>query len=243
MAVLTILVWIMLLVGAFALIVYPWMSSFLVSPGTLRVHWVEAFYYSGYTAATLGFGDLVPDHPVLRLLAPLEAFLGFAILSASITYLLAVFREIISMHTLAANISGYFDAGPEEAVALITAGQKEAFARWAEGVNRSLLGVLQAHFQYPILHYFRPTDGDRALPPQLRHLLSLRTSIRTGDHSDWDEFQDHVSIRSLVGSVERYLSTVEEYFIPKDLSGEKPVEFLDDTDRAHHRLMQYMCYR
>jgi hypothetical protein len=218
MAVLTVLVWVVLLVGAFALIVYPWIGSFLVSPGSLRVRWIEALYYSGYTAATLGFGDLVPDAEPLRLLAPIEAFLGFAILSASITYLSSVFRELVSMHTLAVNISGYFNAAAETTLESAGDSQRQAFARWAEGVNTSLLHALQAHFQYPILHYFRPTDEERALPPQLEHLLAVRRQLRGDDGAASAGLRDHPSVRSLVGSVERYLKTVEEYFIPEDFA-------------------------
>lgn len=243
MAVLTILVWVTLLVGAFALIVYPWIGSFLVSPGSLRVHWVEALYYSGYTAATLGFGDVVPDHELLRLLAPVEAFLGFAILSASITYLLAVFRELVSMHTLAANIAGYFDAGTDATLQTASHEQTQGFARWADGVNTSLLHALQAHFQYPILHYFRPTNEERALPPQMDHLLELRRRVQAPDGSAATTLQDDLSVRSLVGSVERYLKTVEEYFIPKTFAVNERTERMEEPERAHDRLMRYMCYR
>lgn len=243
MAVLAVFVWVVLLVGAFALIQYPWINSFLVSPGSLRVHWVEALYYSGYTAATLGFGDLVPDHELLRLLAPVEAFLGFAILSASITYLLAVFRELVSMHTLATNIAGYFSAGTDQTLDIADRDQTLGFARWADGVNTSLLHALQAHFQYPILHYFRPTDEERALPPQLDRLLELRRRVHAPEGAAGAALASNLSVRSLAGSVERYLKTVEEYFIPPDFAVNERTEAMDDTERAHHRLMRYMCYR
>lgn len=242
MAVITIVVWVVLLVVAFALVLYPGITSFLVSPGTLRDQWVEALYYSGYTAATLGFGDLVPDEALPRLLAPVEAFLGFAILSASITYLLAVFRELVSMHTLAANISGYFDAGTDPTLATAEGEQRLGFARWADGINTSLLGVLQAHFQYPILHYFRPTDESRALPPQLDHLLALRKWMR-GSEGARPELGQDLSLRSLAGSVERYLTTVEEYFVPEAFALEERTDRMDEVERAHDRLMRYMRYR
>ena len=243
MAVLTIVLWVMLLVGGFALIIYPWIASFLVSPGSLRVHWVETIYYSGYTAATLGFGDVVPDHELLRLLAPLEAFLGFAILSASITYLSSVYREVVSMHTLATNITGHFEAGTATTLDRAGGNKTQAFARWADGVNTSLLRALQAHFHYPILHYFRPSDEERALPPQLDHLLALRRRVRGGDCSGFSALREDTSIRSLVGSVERYLKTVEDYFIPESFAVNEQTERMDETERAHHRLMRYMRYR
>src|SRR5919202_5564996 len=66
MAVITVLMWIMLLILAFALIYLPWMGTFLVSPGRLRTPWVEAFYFSASTASTLSLGDLIPSLEWIR---------------------------------------------------------------------------------------------------------------------------------------------------------------------------------
>lgn len=112
MAIAALASWVVLLVFAFALIYFPSVQTFLVSPGQIRTPWVEALYFSGYTAATLGLGDMVPESEGLRLLAVLESFSGFAILSASVTYLLAVYRELVTMQSLASNVAGYFRADP-----------------------------------------------------------------------------------------------------------------------------------
>lgn len=160
----TLLVWVLLLVAGFTLVFYPWIDTFLVSPGTLRSPWAESLYYSAYTAATLGFGDVVANSESLRLITVLEAFGGFALLSASVTYFLAVYRELIAMQSLAANISGLFRAGEMHVVEFTRAEGYEALARWCEQLTDDLSKVLLAHFQYPVLHYFRPQERSRALP-------------------------------------------------------------------------------
>jgi hypothetical protein len=43
----------------------------------MRSAWVEALYYSGYTGATLGFGDLVLELEAMRLRAPVQPFGGY----------------------------------------------------------------------------------------------------------------------------------------------------------------------
>ena len=45
---------------------------------------VEALNVSLVTLTTLGFGDVTPDDPWLRVVVPIEALVGFGLLSASI---------------------------------------------------------------------------------------------------------------------------------------------------------------
>lgn len=229
--VITLTLWVAVLVVGYALIFYPYVGDFRVSPENLRTPWTEALYFSGYTAATLGFGDLVPDREVLRLLAPLEAFSGFALLSVSVTYLLAIYRELISMQTLATNIAGYFRAVDVRAELFPDKGHRDAVARWTEGVNSQLLHVLQAHHQYPILHYFRPSDTDLALPVQLGRLLELR------------DLTVHPSLASLKDSLQTYLNEVSRVFVPRSISFAAENAACDDTEQAHRRLLRYMRYR
>ena len=84
LAVLTPPAWALIVVAGFALIFYAWIEGFLVSPGSLRAPWAEVLYYSGFSAATLGTGDVLADLPALRLLTILEGLSGFALLSASL---------------------------------------------------------------------------------------------------------------------------------------------------------------
>ena len=49
---------------------------------------LDAFYFSGVTLATLGYGDILPSHPLSRLLALYEVFLGILIIAVAIaTYI------------------------------------------------------------------------------------------------------------------------------------------------------------
>jgi hypothetical protein len=229
----TLVVWMFLLIAAFALIYYPFIESFLLSTGTRRAPWAEAIYYSGYNAATLGLGDLIADSIALRLLSVFQALAGFAILSVSITYLLAVYRELLMMRTLAVSIDAYFRTVDVVGLASWDDDPPEALARWAEWATNMLLHALQAHFQYPILHYFRASERKAALPVQLARLLDLRREART----------DHPSFAALRGAVEDYIGTVENSFIPAEAKDGRPDNsFRDDTERAHHRLLTYMLY-
>jgi hypothetical protein len=236
MVVLTLALWMLLLVIGFALIYLPHVQTFLFSPGSLRTPWWEALYYSGYTAATLGLGDMVPDLPGLRLLTVLEAFTGFALLSVSVTYMLAVYRELIAKRSLASNIAGYFRTGEAPVRRFMCGDDRNEVARWTEGITTSLLHVMEAHFQYPVLHYYRSSDPDRALPLQLAPLL--RTF---GDDSpQQDQVEHHPSLHSMRDAVRVYLTTVEDVFIPRWFHA--AVDTGDGVERAHRRLLAYMAY-
>lgn len=234
LVVLTLCVWVLLLVAAFAIAYYPFIDTFLVSPGSTRGPWVEAIYYSGYTAATLGFGDIVPDLPWLRLLAPIEAFLGFALLSVSVTYLLAVYRELLAMHTLATTLDAWHEAGLLEQLERDTiAAPTERFLEWA---SVAVLHGLNAHFQYPVLHYFRAEDARRALPLQFDPL------VRHAARNKAEGVSKGLSYDAFFEAVERYLTLVETHFIPPDFETDVASQDATEAARAQRRLLRFMLY-
>jgi hypothetical protein len=124
MAVLTPVLWIVILVVGFALIYFASIDTFLVSPGHLRNPFWESVYYSGYSASTMGNGDLVANRMSLRVLTSAEALSGLGLGTAAFTYILAIFRELGSMTTLALDIQARFagasptDAGLDDPVLL-----------------------------------------------------------------------------------------------------------------------------
>lgn len=244
MIVVTFVTWVALLVAGFALVYLPWIETFLVSPGSLRDPWLEAFYFSGYTAATLGLGDLVPDQGVLRLLTPLEAFGGFALLSASLTYLLAVYRELIEMQALASETAGYRRVLDRGRSGRSGGDDGHSLDRWAEDAASRLTYVLQSHFQYPILHYFRPRERDRALPVQLGPLLDLsEVPVTEAEDQRAGAEASRLSFLVLRDALTNYLMTVDDVFVPDRFGGGGEGPDMDQVRRAHARLLDYMRYR
>ena len=239
--VVTLALWMLLLVVAFALVYYPWIGGFLLSPGELRAPWLEALYYSAYTAATLGLGDLIADSPALRIVTVLEAFGGFALLSVSVTYFLAVYREVIAMRSLAADVSGLCRRGEEQVIDYAREEGREALARWCEHLSSALSRVLLAHFQYPVLHYFRAEQRARALPVQVGALLDLRRRIEAEPaESPLARFRRHPSYLALCDALEAYLHDVDVLFTP---GGDRSSHVHGDVAAgAHRRLLTYMMY-
>lgn len=240
LAVLTPIIWAVLLVAGFALIYYPWMERFLVSPGTLRSHWAEALYYSGYAAATLGTGDIVPDIPGLRLLSIVEAFSGFALLSSALSYIFAIYRENGRKSTLASELSLRDDAEGSGRVARIGGERDE----WLEDVARELLHVTGSHSQYPILHYFRPSDPRSSLAIQLGSLVRL-------EESRGHDMETPVAERGesptpgevlVLGALSRYLEAADRRFVRGGGSKEDGDIEGPPNPMRYGRLLDYLGY-
>jgi hypothetical protein len=98
---LTVAVWVAELVGAFALVYRPFVEQFSVPQSGAGPSWVTSLYVSAYSATTLGVGDVYASTSWLRLLMTLEAGLGFALFSISITYVLSVYGALLRATALA----------------------------------------------------------------------------------------------------------------------------------------------
>jgi len=66
---------------------------------------VDALYMSLVTLGTIGYGHISPASDLLRLLVPLEALVGFALLTASVSWLLTVYPALSRRRSLAYEIT------------------------------------------------------------------------------------------------------------------------------------------
>lgn len=237
LAVLTISVWATLLVIGFALIYAPWIDTFPSSPDAARSAWADPIYYSGFVASTLGLGDVVPPTPSLRLLTVAEALAGFILIPVSVTYVLAVYRELGTATSLALDISGYLGVGIGERVAQAQGAEGLRMEAWADATARDLFRVTQAHSQYPILHYFYSADGVEVLLVQVGQLLRyLEAMERSGTA---------VGLHALRAAVARYVRVINDNVVPE---GFEPVEVAEDDEEPEamesrfERVQRYMLY-
>src|SRR5215210_4900086 len=85
---LLIVVYVVLLILAFALVYYPHVpSGFTFSAAHPGAGWADAIYFSGVTLTTVGYGDVVPRLAPLRFVELFEAASGHVVNSLAITYM------------------------------------------------------------------------------------------------------------------------------------------------------------
>lgn len=237
MAVLSVATWGVWLVLGFALIYAPFIATFAQATPDVAIGWVEAIYYSGSVASTLGLGDVVASTPLMRLTTVVEAMAGFGFFAVATTYVLAIFRELAGAHTLALELASRFRGDAAEPVR--RRDDDETVVRWPEEAARTLLRVVHAHGQYPIMHYFRPGNPDQALPVQLGRVLNL---VDHGGQEEEPARRDTPASRLLRDALRRYLIEGNRRCVPGRF---EPLPVLLESlpnARLHTRLLHYLCY-
>lgn len=130
----------------------------------------EALYMSLVTLGTLGFGDVVPVGPWLRFVSPVESLIGFALLTAALSWFTQIYPALAQRRALAARLS------------LL---QGVDYARRLSGLDRASASrtldqltddVVRAHVtlvQNAETYYFREVKEDAALAVSLPYAMEI----------------------------------------------------------------------
>ncbi|MCO7220407.1 potassium channel family protein [Klenkia sp. PcliD-1-E] len=168
--------WILILVSGWVLIYLPNIpESFVYGSGlspSQRSPIVDALYFSLVTVATLGFGDIVPVAGALRVLVPVEALMGFALFTASITWILQVYPALGRRRAVAMRLHLLFNSNAQtESLPVIV----------LHSLAASIVEVVVDFKQYAETYYFHdaiPTSLAAALP---RTLTFAQSAASKGD--------------------------------------------------------------
>ncbi len=120
---------------------------------------VAALYLSGTAITTLGLGDVAAQTDGLRLLVVLESASGFAVFTAALGYLPAIYTVVSDLRTSAESVSDLQATTPESAARLL----QEDASLTLESVRRDVISARQHLLRFPVLHYFHPPPGQSVL--------------------------------------------------------------------------------
>jgi hypothetical protein len=173
--------WAVGLIVGFAFVQYG-LGDHLQTSGEEITHWT-LLYHSGETFFTLGYGDITPNNTAARVLAVMEAGMGFAFLGVVIGYLPVVYsafttREIeISLLDAragsppsAAEFLGRLGCCPEQTVL------DDIFRDW----ERWCAELLSTHISYPVLVFFRSQHSNQSWLAALTAMLDVTSLVMTG---------------------------------------------------------------
>jgi Ion channel len=141
---------------------------------------VEALNLSLVTLTTLGSADLAPEANWLHLVTPLEALLGFGLLSASISWVLLIYPVLSRRRSLAYETFLLRRAERDAGVALERADAAAGEQMLAELTSR-LVAVERDMVSFPVTYYFAESDPRFALSAGAADLLRL---ARRGTEDD-----------------------------------------------------------
>lgn len=131
---------------------------------------LAALYLSLVTVATLGFGDIIPADPVLRLLGPFEALFGFVLLTAAISWILQVYPALGRRRSVAKRLSLLRS---RQAADVVVDGDPRIASRMLEAVTD---GVIQADtdlLQYAESYFFIEDEETLSLAATLPYALTM----------------------------------------------------------------------
>jgi hypothetical protein len=227
--------WSTLYVVGFALVYVPFMrnvSAFSVSGAGPGSALGDALYFSATSFVTTGYGDIVPVHPLARLLALLEGGLGLTTLSLSVTYLLSVYPLIARKMSLAQSLNQE-TGGRSDAVVLaqryVSSGRYEALAQRLAGMNDALLQLGQSHALYPVLYFVRPREAHLSFVRVLAVIQGIVATLRYG--LDPEVYDDVVTDPRLLILEEGLLSTLHMLADSSHLAPARATE--SDLEVAH----------
>ncbi|MGI3197818.1 ion channel [Streptomyces sp. GLT-R25] len=108
--------WAVTVILGWAIVYWPHMpGAFTFSPGSEAAQepaLLDSVYLSLVTVATLGLGDIAPGEGWLRLISPLEALVGFSLLTATVSWVLEIYPALTRRRVLAIRLALLRDADP-----------------------------------------------------------------------------------------------------------------------------------
>lgn len=226
-----ILSWVLLLTVGWALILWPRLpEDFLLATGldpSNEGGFIDALYLSLVTLVTLGYGDITPTSGWLRLLLPLEALVGFGLLTAAISWVLSIYPVLSRRRSLARKAHLAREA-EHHTGAQIEQTSAQTAERTLKDLASQLVAIRGDIVQFPVTYYFHDDETRSSLPAAMPYLdrLAARTS--------GPECSPGVRLRAamLRAAVDDLSSTVASKYLP-DLSSASTGEILEAYARDH----------
>ncbi|MGA8027044.1 MAG: potassium channel family protein [Bryobacteraceae bacterium] len=140
-------------------------------PAAGHTFW-RMLFFSLQAMTTLGLGDLVPEADWLRILVTVEALLGFALVTASVSWIVLIYPALGRMRTLARRASILANTERETGIPIISGDAHVLLSDLALEVIRTRVDFI--HF--PMLYYFHADRRRSSLAQALPYLLRLAES-------------------------------------------------------------------
>lgn len=224
--------WAAALILGWALIYWPHAdTSFAFAPGAKHGGLdglVDMVYLSITTLTTLGYGDVTPVAAWLRVTGPVEALLGFGLLTASISWLGSIYPAVQRRRALAYEIHLMREAQSQTGIELGELGSESVSAVYADLVGR-VVATERDLVSFPISYYFSQHDERFALSAALPYVWEVALRGAESDADDLARLRA-VMLRDAVGD---FATTVAERFHGEDT--DETEELLAAYARDHMR--------
>lgn len=228
---LSVVAWAALLAVGWALVYMPHLPHGFRIASNLDVSqqggFGDALYLSLVTLSTLGYGDISPTAGWLRVLAPIEAMMGFALFTASLTWVLSLYpvlgrhrafahRVLLLTNSDAAIVRRLAHADPTAATLLLS------------GVAADVTQIRSDLIEFPSSIYFHSPLIDSSLAGSLLKLEALASSLDADD----------APVRQATALVRQSVADLAGVLNKRGVGAQasKPREVLREYARMHRRI-------
>lgn len=151
--------WILVIVFADGLMLWALRGEISPSPGSFA----DAVYFAGTSALTIGYGDIVANGAVSRIVVLFAAATGLGVVALVITFLFSLFGSYQRREILVVTLSARAKSPPSAVTLLETYARldlvdelRSLFREWEQWSAE----VLDSHVAYPLLGYFRSSHDN-----------------------------------------------------------------------------------
>jgi Ion channel len=148
-----------------------------LDPAT-RSNAFDSFYLSLVTVGTLGFGDIVPTVPFLRIMVPLEALFGFMLLTAAVSWVLQIYPALHRRRVLALQLSTLREARMAHPDLQVDSVPTDILT----GIAGAVVEARNDFTQYGATYYFRDLEADASLAASLQYAAALAAEAAGSEH-------------------------------------------------------------
>ncbi|WP_318216982.1 potassium channel family protein [Streptomyces sp. SCL15-6] len=179
----TVCMWAGTVILGWAVIYWPHMpGSFTFSSGSRAAQepaLLDSVYLSLVMVATLGLGDIAPDEGWLRLVSPLEALIGFALLTATVSWVLEIYPALTRRRVLAIRLALLRDSGTTTHQVDGTAG-----ALLLHDLATEVVRVRIDFTQYAEAYYFHDGEDHSSLAAVIGYAAALARRGQAAERPD-----------------------------------------------------------
>ncbi|MEU7566887.1 potassium channel family protein [Streptomyces fradiae] len=218
--------WAVAIVVGWALIYWPFLPQGFSYSGTLdpaqRAGFLDALYLSLVTLSTLGFGDIVPVDGWLRAVTPLEALVGFALLTAVVSWISQVYPALTRRRTLALRLAALRGAEyPADRFDPATT------AHLLSDLAADVIEVRVDFVQHAETYYFHDGDGDASLAAMAGYAVDLAVRGQTSAR-----IEVRTAAAMLARALEDLAAVLNQQFLHVDTDEPSRVLRAYETDHA-----------
>lgn len=172
-------VWAVGLIFGFGVLHWALGSRLNISDGQADLGWY--LYFSGTTFFTLGYGDVTTVGTLARVLAILEAGLGFGFLALVIGYLPVIYQAFSRREASITLLDARAGSPPSAAELLRRHGQNVAeLDRLLYDWERWAAELMESHLSYPVLCYYRSQHNNQSWLTALTAVLDASALVMVG---------------------------------------------------------------